>query len=232
MHAAFAVFVALAEREATWEGQHLEVTMIEGALNAAAEQLVEYTAYGRLLERDGNRAPNAAPQNLYACRGDEQWLALSVVDNAQWEGLKSVLGTPAWAADPSLSTHAGRRTAHDLLDAKLSEWAAEQQLEQAIASLLEAGVPAAAVFDPRATSSHPQLVARGFCEEPDHAVIGRQATATVPFRFESVDHWLYRAAPTVGQHNHEVLVEAGLSDDEIALLEEAKVIGDWPAGLS
>jgi crotonobetainyl-CoA:carnitine CoA-transferase CaiB-like acyl-CoA transferase len=232
MQAAFAVFVALAERQATGDGQHLEVTMIEGALNVAAEQLVEYTAYGRLLERDGNRAPSAAPQNLYACRGVEQWLALSVVDDAQWEGLKTVLGRPGWAADPSLAAHPGRRAAHDLLDAKLAGWAAEQELDDAVARLIEAGVPAAAVFDPRATASHPQLVARRFCEEPDHAVIGRHATATVPFRFASVDHWLYRAAPTVGQDNHDVLAEAGFTPQEIERMEEAGVIGAWPEGVT
>ena len=232
MHAAFAVFVALAERAATGEGQHLEVTMIEGALNAAAEQLVEYTAYGRLLGRDGNRAPSAAPQNLYACRGEEQWLALSIADDRQWAQLRAVLGAPAWAADPSLATHAGRRAAHDELDRRLSEWAAAQDLEEAVARLIDAGVPAAAVFDPRATASHPQLVARGFCEEPDHAVIGHHATPTVPFRFASVDHWLYRAAPTVGQDNRDVLREAGYDDDEIAAFQQAGVIGDWPAGVS
>jgi crotonobetainyl-CoA:carnitine CoA-transferase CaiB-like acyl-CoA transferase len=232
MHAAFAVFVALAERQATGEGQHLEVTMIEGALNAAAEQLVEYTAYGRLLERDGNRAPAAAPQNLYACRGDEQWLALSVVDDDQWLALRAVLGAPEWAADPKLSTHVGRRAAHDLLDTKLGEWAAAQELDDAVGVLIAAGIPAAAVFDPRATATHPQLVARGFCEEPEHAVIGRHATTTLPFRFASVDHWLYRAAPTVGQDNHDVLAEAGFTDEEIRQLEENNVIGNWPAGMS
>jgi crotonobetainyl-CoA:carnitine CoA-transferase CaiB-like acyl-CoA transferase len=232
MHAAFAVLVALAEREATGAGQHLEVTMIEASLNAAAEQLVEYTAYGRLLERDGNRAPTAAPQNLYACRGTEHWLALSVADDAQWAALKQVLGSPAWADHAALATHAGRRAAHDFLDARLGEWAAGQDLEAAVAALIEAGVPAAGVYDARMTAFHPQLVARRFCEEPDHPVIGRHATTTLPFRYASVSQWLQRAAPTVGQHNHEVLAEAGYGDDEIALLEKQGVIGTWPAGVS
>ena len=79
MHAAFATLVALAEREKTGTGHLLECTMVEGALNAAAEMAVEWSAYGVEISRDGNRGPEGAPQNVYACAGDENWLALCVV---------------------------------------------------------------------------------------------------------------------------------------------------------
>jgi crotonobetainyl-CoA:carnitine CoA-transferase CaiB-like acyl-CoA transferase len=64
MHAAFALLVALAERERSGRGHRVECTMVEGALNAAAEQLVEWSAYGRALGRMGNRSPEATPQGL------------------------------------------------------------------------------------------------------------------------------------------------------------------------
>ena len=69
MHAAFVLIVGLAEREATGLGSLLEVTMVEGALNAACELVLENTAYGNLLERDGNRSPNAAPKGSIPARG-------------------------------------------------------------------------------------------------------------------------------------------------------------------
>lgn len=232
MHAAFAVFVALAERAATGEAQHLEVTMVEGALNAASEQFVEWTAYGRLLEREGNRCPSAAPQNLYACAGDEQWLALSVESDAQWQALVGVLGYPPWARDPALARHDGRRSAHDEIDRHLTAWAATQDLPTAVGRLVDAGVPAAPAIDPRSTADHPQILARHFCEEVDHPVVGRHRIPSVPFRYRSVDRWLTRPAPTVGQHNREVLVElCGVDDAEIDALEDAGVIGTWPQGL-
>ena len=84
-HAAFATLVALAERERTGIGHLVECAMVEGALNAAAEQIVEHGAHDVVLQREGNRAPHAAPQNLYACRGRERWLALSVETDAQWQ---------------------------------------------------------------------------------------------------------------------------------------------------
>ena len=64
-HATAALLLALEYRRRTGKGTLVEVPMVGGALNVAAEQVVEYSAYGNLLERDGNRGPGAAPQNLY-----------------------------------------------------------------------------------------------------------------------------------------------------------------------
>jgi crotonobetainyl-CoA:carnitine CoA-transferase CaiB-like acyl-CoA transferase len=233
MHAAFALLVALAERDATGRGLHVEVPMVEAALHAAAEQLLEWTAYGRRMERDGNRGPDAAPQGLYPCRGHSpetpRWLALSVAGDAQWAALRRVLGDPGWAAEAVLATHAGRRAAHDAIDARLRPFFAAREREAAVAELVAAGVPAAPVLDPREAHRHPQLAARGFFEEVAHPVVGTHATPTVPFRYASVSRWIRRPAPTLGQHGREVLGSLlGLSAAELDGLEVARVIGERP----
>jgi crotonobetainyl-CoA:carnitine CoA-transferase CaiB-like acyl-CoA transferase len=237
MHAAFATLVALFERDRSGTGHHLECTMVEGALNAAAEQVIEYTAYGHVMQREGNRSPHAAPQNLYACRtgedGEERWLALSVEDDAQWRALVGVLGKPEWATDPELAGHAGRRRRHDRLDAELSAWAADRELASSVAALLAAGVPAAALADPRTSHTHAQMRARGFFETLEHPVIGAHPLCSVPFRYVSAERWLRRPAPTLGQHSREILGELmGLGDAELDALEESGVIGTRPAGVA
>ncbi len=206
--------------------------MVEGALNAACELVLEKTAYGNLLERDGNRSPNVAPQGLYRGREHETWLAVSVATDAQWEALVDALGRPAWATAPDLATYAGRRAHHDELDAHLQEWAATQDVGEAAELLIAHGVPAALGRDPRLMIEHPQLQARGFYEDIDHPVVGHQATPTWPFRFASVDRWLRTPAPTLGQHNHEILVDdLGIDDAAYQALLDAQVIGDRPLGL-
>ncbi|HZQ58037.1 MAG TPA: CoA transferase [Acidimicrobiales bacterium] len=225
MHAVIATLAALEQRELDGEGRLVEAIMVEAALNVAAEQAAEYTASGVLLERDGNRGPVAAPQGVYRCQGDDRWLAIAVATDDQWAALVDVLGRPGWAAGAELATEGGRRGAHDRVDDGLAAWAAGQDADAAAERLVVAGVPAAAVVVPRDIVHNPQLRHRGFFEVEDHPVAGRHEVPTFPVRFSHVDRWHHRHAPTLGEHNDEVLTELGLAA-EIPRLRELGIIGE------
>ncbi len=235
MHAAFALLVAMFERDHSGRGHFVECSMLEAALNVTAEQVIEYSAYGHLMRRQGNRSSEAAPQGLYACSGhhvseNPRWLALSVVSNEQWDALLEWLGRPDWAKRIGVDL-ASRRDRQDEIDERLRSIFAERDRDVCVAELIAVGIPAAPVVDPRSLAQHPQLVARGFLEEVEHPVVGRQSTMSAPFRYESVDHWLHHAAPMLGQHNAEILHELGYTDAEIDELAAGKVIGDRPEGV-
>jgi crotonobetainyl-CoA:carnitine CoA-transferase CaiB-like acyl-CoA transferase len=236
MHGAFSFLVALAERDATGRGHHVESTMVESALNVAAEQLVEWSAHGRLLSREGNRSPLAAPQGLYPCAdgqpGNESWLAISVANDVQWRALRELLGEPDWAMDAALESLAGRRAAHDAIDEKLREWTRGQKRSELEARLRAVGVTASAVAEHRTLcDTNPQLRARDYYERPDHPVVGRVPLPSLPFRYASLDHWLRSPAPRLGEHNAEILGGLlGLPDSEIEALREESVIGNRPEG--
>jgi crotonobetainyl-CoA:carnitine CoA-transferase CaiB-like acyl-CoA transferase len=237
MHSAFAFLVALAERVASGRGHHVESTMVESALNVAAEQVLEWSAYGNLMQRDGNRSPLAAPQGLYPCAGGqpgaEQWLALSVATDAQWRALCSALGDPEWARGPHLQTQAGRRRDHDAIDERLRDWTRQRERPEIVAELRALGIPASEVADPcRLLETNPQFRARGYFEAPEHPVVGAMPLPSWPFRYASIDRWLRTPAPTMGQHNEPVLGGLlGLSSEELRDLEAEGVIGTRPEGL-
>jgi crotonobetainyl-CoA:carnitine CoA-transferase CaiB-like acyl-CoA transferase len=233
MHAVVALLVALDERERTGRGSIVEMTMVEAALNAAAEQVVEQSAYGILLHRDGNRGPVAAPQGVYACRGDEQWVALAVATDAQWQGLRAALGEPEWAADPALVSAGGRRAAHDRLDEALSGWCSRHDRDELVELLADHGVPTAPVLAPRDITVNPQMRARAFFESVEHPVVGTHDLPGLPFRLSGRDTgWLRSPPPTLGQHNDEVLGGIlGLGHEEIEALRADGIIGDRPVGL-
>jgi crotonobetainyl-CoA:carnitine CoA-transferase CaiB-like acyl-CoA transferase len=234
MHAVLAFLLALLQRDRDGEGRLVEVTMVEAALNAAAEQVVEHGAYGVLIGRDGNHGPEAAPQNVYACAGDEEWLALAVATDEQWRSLRRILGDPAWACDTRLDIAAGRRAAHDVIDAGIASWCATQPVGDLVDQLVGVGVPAASVINPRDIARHPQLRDRNFFESLDHPVVGHHELPSIPFRFASRGDsgWLRRPAPMVGEHNDEVLSDIlGLTAADLTQLRANAVIGDRPLGL-
>jgi crotonobetainyl-CoA:carnitine CoA-transferase CaiB-like acyl-CoA transferase len=231
VHAALAAMCALDLRDADGEGHLLEVPFIEVALNAASEAIVECAATGSVAARAGNRSPHAAPQGLYACRGEEQWLALSVESDEQWQALRRALGQPDWACDVALDDHAGRAAHHDRIDGELERWAARFEVEAAVELLVRHGVPAGVARDPRRSDEHEQMRARGFFETIEHPVVGAQPTVSLPFRFSSVEAWLRTPAPTLGEHNEELLEELGFDDAQRAALAAAGVVGTVPIGL-
>ena len=233
LHALYGLLLALEHRERTGEGGLVEAAMVDAALNIAAEQPIEFSAYGALLERAGNRGPTAAPQNLYKVAGpdehgrDDGWVAVAVATDEQWSALRRALGDPAWAADPALATRAGRMGAHDRIDTLLGEWCRARSADEIVSALWEAGVPVGKVMQPHEQPDLPQLAARGFFEEMDHPVIGTSRYSTLPMRFsrgpEKVHH---RHAPLLGEHNGELLTALGLTAaGEQAALEADGIIG-------
>jgi len=230
-HATIATLLALEERDATGEGRFIEVTMAEAALNVAAEAVIEHSATGRLLTRDGNRGVDHAPQGVYPAIGDDAWVALAVTDDDGWRALCKLLDDPQLGTDPTLTTVEGRRAHHDRIDASIVAWAATRTPADAVDQLQDVGIAAEVVIRSREIANNPQLLHRGLFETQQHAVAGPISVPMMPFRLTGVDHWLRLAAPTLGQHNDEILREIGVDDDELARLTASGVVGDRPRGL-
>jgi crotonobetainyl-CoA:carnitine CoA-transferase CaiB-like acyl-CoA transferase len=231
-HTILGILAALEHRRRTGEGLLVESTLAEAALNIAAEQTIEWTANGVLLGREGNRSFEAAPQGVYPCADEDRYVVVSVATDEQWVRLRTALGDPAWACAPELDSLAGRRAAHDHIDAGLAAWLAEREAEAAVEVLAAHGVPAAPTIDARRLNHLPQLQARGFFEAMDHPVAGRVLYESIPMTFSSMPRPVYRRpAPTLGEHNDAVLTELGLAADEIAALAADRVIGTRPVWL-
>jgi crotonobetainyl-CoA:carnitine CoA-transferase CaiB-like acyl-CoA transferase len=230
LHAVLAALLALEHRQRTGEGQLVEVPLIETALNVAVDQVIEYSAYGTLARRQGNRGPGAAPQGVYRCAEPGEYVAIAVATDMQWDALRGVLGDPQWAREPALATAAGRRAAHDTIDARVEQWLSTQGRDAAAQRLADAGVPAHGVINAHFVVPNPQLEHRRFFQVMQHPVTGATRYPGLPMAFSGLDRQLHRRPPpTLGQHNTEVLgAELGLSAEEIADLRARKIIGERP----
>jgi crotonobetainyl-CoA:carnitine CoA-transferase CaiB-like acyl-CoA transferase len=236
IHALTAMLLALEHRRRTGEGSLVEASMIDAALNVAAEQVIEHSAYGALLQRAGNHGPAAVPQNIYQCAGfdefgrEDNWVAIAVQTDDQWAALIEALGRPDWAVDPSLSSVAGRRARQDFIDEQLAAWCRPRGGDEIVENFWPAGVPVAKVMQPHRQTELPQLASRGFFEHVGHPVNATASHSTLPARLSSGPELFHRRhAPLLGEHNGEILRGLGCSDAEIAQLEADGVIGSAPA---
>jgi len=225
IHAAFASVLALRVRDRDGCGLLVESTMVEAALNIAAEQVIEYDVTGEVLSRHGNGSEQAAPQNVYRCAGEDSWIAIAVVDDDQWASLVDVIADSSLTATPELVTAAGRRREAKMIDARLAEFCAGRDATELSDLLASVGVPAAVVISARDVVHNPQLQHRRVFEPEDHPVTGAANLPTMPFRFASIDQWTTRPSPTLGQHNDEVLGDL-LGADAVADLRRAGVVGE------
>jgi crotonobetainyl-CoA:carnitine CoA-transferase CaiB-like acyl-CoA transferase len=232
LHALFGLMLALRHRERTGEGGLVEAAMVDAAINVAAEQVTEFSAYRALLSRGGNRGPLAAPQNVYQVAGpdewgrDDCWVAIAVANDEQWAALRRALGDPEWAAEPAFATAAGRVHGHDRIDAYLQAWCRDRHADEVVELLWDAGVPVAKVVQPHRQPDLAQFESRGFFEEVIHPVSGSSRYSTLPMKFSRGPARLHeRHAPLLGEHTEELLTELGLSRSELDALEADGIIG-------
>ena len=226
LHAAFAGVAALVIRDRDGTGMHVESTMVEAALNVAAEMLVESSRNGIEMHRTGNRGPGAGPQGVYRCRGDDDWVALAAMDDAARASLARLLGRPDLRAGDW-------REQQDEIDKLISHWTARQSVPEAVEALRAAGVAAARVTPAPALLSDPHLQARGFWETVDHPVAGSFLCTGMPFAFLGKPRrWIHRISPLYGQHTGEVLTGLlGHNQQDLSVLRESGAISTRPAGL-
>ncbi len=239
LHAAYGLLLGLAHRDATGAGSHVEAAMLDAALSITAEQVIEHSAHGVRLARDGNRGPAAAPQNLYDCadsdeRGREPArVAIAVATDDQWSALCSALGDPSWSRDAALADHAGRAAAHDTIDEHLRAWCLDHDADDVVAALCDAGVPVARVMQPHHQPDLPPMQSRGFFETLEHPVMGDARYATLPFRVEGFPGRLHRRpAPLLGEHTAELLAEVGVDAGELDRLADRGIVATSLEGAS
>lgn len=219
------LLAALDHRRRTGEGQHIDLGQMEAALHFLAPELLARQTTNLEITRNGNRSRDAAPQGAYPCAGEDEWLAIAVEDDAQWAALRRALGDPEWARDPKLETVAGRLAAHDAIDAELAAWTRERKPREAMAVLIDAGVPAGHVQRSSDLQNDPQYAHRGFYRHFDHAEMGRIPYSGHQFRISGYDNGPRYASPLIGEESFEVLAEElGFEAEEVADLMASGVV--------
>jgi len=223
--AALALLGALEYRQRTGEGQYIDVSQVEAMSSLLGSAILDYTLNGNEVVPVGNSSSQAAPHNVYPCRGDDRWCAIAVFTDEEWWGFKRALSDPAWTEDKKFATLSGRLGNSEELDRLVTEWTVEHTAEEVMSLLQGHGVSAGLVHDARDLANDPQLKARGFFIELDHPELGKTISDATPVKLSHAPARYGREAPTLGQDNNYVYKELlGMSEEEVAEIRENGVI--------
>ena len=228
-----AVLAALHHRRRTGTGQYIDLSEQEAAIPLIGAALMDFAMNGRLPERTGNRPSLegwAAPQGCYRCRGEDDWLVISIESDDEWAAFCTATGHPEWAEDERFADVLGRHERHDELDRLIEGWTREQDHYEAFHLLQRAGVKAAPVLNGKEILFDPHFRERNHFDWVDQPHIGRRPVQRhLAAKFDEFEASAQGPAPTLGQHNREVLGGLlGLSDEELAALEEQGIIATRP----
>jgi len=220
-----ALLEALYHRSTTGQGQFIEVAMTEALTTLLPEAVMNYTLNGKEEGTVGNRHAAKAPHNVFRCKGEQKWVAISVATDSQWESLAQAMDHPEWVRDPRFADGAGRLAHLDDLDTVIESWTREREPSEAVAVLQRAGVAAAPVLDSAEVLRDPHLVDRQFITQVDHPETGRRPMGTVSWSFDGERAVRVGRSPLLGEHNGYVLRELlDLSEADLQRLTEAGVI--------
>jgi crotonobetainyl-CoA:carnitine CoA-transferase CaiB-like acyl-CoA transferase len=222
MYAATAVLAALAHRERSGRGQHVDLALLDVQIAMLANQAESFFATGRPPPRLGNAHPSIVPYQAFSARDGH--LVVAVGNDVQFARFCEVVELPALARDPRFATNAARVEHREALVAALAPPLARRDTAEWIAALEVAGVPCGPINDLAQVFDDPQVRHRGLRVEVPHPRCGTVPVVASPIRLsETPVH--HGAPPLLGEHTREVLVELlGMDDDEVAALRSRGVI--------
>ncbi len=209
----------------TGEGQHIDISQLEGALHFMAPPMLDFANNGHNQERVGNRHASLAPHGAFPCQGEDCWITIACTTEDDWQALCHAMGNPEWTREERFATLFNRKTNEDALEELIGAWTQSWDAQELMQTLQNAGIPAGAVHKNKDLLADPQLAHRGHFVYMDHPGVGRHPVQRSEFRLSEAQAEHKWAAPLLGQHTVQICKEIlGMEDDEINALIEEKVL--------
>ncbi|MDZ7726764.1 MAG: CoA transferase [Dehalococcoidia bacterium] len=228
---AIAIMAALHHRNATGEGQWVDLACTEAGAALNGPAILDYTVNGRPARREGvpdaNHSywPEMAPHNIYPASGDDNWVAIACRSDDEWKALAGLVNE-RWTQDPRFDRLSGRLEWQDELDANIRLWTEKRDKFIIATRCRGAGVPAAPVQKPEERIDHdPNTGGWGLWPTVKHTHMGDVRVDGIPVHMSETDWSLTRGAGCLGEHNEDIICGLlGYSKDDLARFREEGIV--------
>ena len=222
----FAALAALAYRQRTGKGVHVDLALWEALLVLLPEGLMDYAMNKSQPERDGNRDRWISPHGCFKAKGDDdKWVTIACGNETEWQALCKAMGKPELAADKRFADVTARKANEDALEEIISTWTKERDRWEITEVLQKVGVAAFPSMSNKDLATNPHLQSRGYLVQKEHPEVGKRIHAGIPWKMSGTPCEVQAAAPLRGQHTDYVLRDIlGMSETEIHKLREGQVL--------
>ena len=222
-YASIAILAALAHRDRTGEGQHVDVGLLDVQVAMMANMASNYLASGVAPKRWGNAHPNIVPYQVF--QASDGWIIVATGNDGQFRRFVAVGGEPQLADDPRWATNPQRVRARDALVPLLAAMVARKTKAEWIDGLEAGDVPCGPINDLAEVFDDPQVRSRGMRVDLPHPTAGTVSVPGSALKMSATPPEYRSAPPLLGQHTEEVLRERlGMGADEVAALRERGVV--------
>jgi len=223
LHGVIGILLALHHRHSCGRGQVIDVALYEAVFNCMESLLPEYSAFGAVRGAAGSALPGIAPSNAYLC-SDGAYALVAGNGDSIFKRLMAVIGREDLGADPALADNAGRVARVTEIDAAIGAWTAKHTVNEVLAALDKAAVPAGRIYTVADIAADPHYAARGMLQELQMEDGSRLAVPGVVPKLSETPGEHRRNAPRLGQDTEEVLRELGISPTQISELKRRGII--------
>ncbi|MDP6420505.1 MAG: CoA transferase [SAR202 cluster bacterium] len=225
------VMTYLRRSRVSGRGQYIDLALADSPVCMIGEYLVANSATSHVPPLRGNKHSDYSPHGAYRADGDDNWVAIAVTNDDEWQALCTVVGDDR-LLDGRFSNFDGRKRAEEHIDAVISEWTAGRDAVSVMTQLQSAGVPAGRVANNQELLRDPHLAARDFFVDLDEYDSGRKRYDGQSIRGNIIDKSDWKPSPLLGQHSRNVLVNLlGYSEIDCDALasEGVTVLNDQPS---
>ena len=215
-----ALLAALDRRRRTGDGCWLDISQAEAGIQFLAPQIADAAATGRIAGPRGNRDPRFSPHGVFACAGEDRWIALVARDDAEWARLAALIGGEA--LDAAFATLQGRKAVENRLEALVEAWTSARAVADLEGGLQALGIAAHRAADSADMLTDPQLTDRGHFVRLPHPLGGDSVIEASRFRLSATPARYPRPAPHFGRDTRTVLADIlGYGEEKVSALNEA-----------
>lgn len=219
------VLAALNARHITGKGQRVDISLVDCVVASLEQATQRYFASGVVPERRGNNYEAIAPYDSYMAK--DGYLVIGCGNQKLYEILcNKILNRPDLVADERFLTVPLRVKNNGIFKEIVEQWAKDYTVDEAVDMLLDAGIPAAPIYDLKDITEDDHIAnAREMFIEVSHPVIGDMKLNGNPVKLMDMMPAIRKPAPTLGQHNKDIYIGMlGLTEEEYKSLMDEGVI--------